>query len=101
VNPVFDGLNLVTKEAFLINERAGALVLSENAGVHEELGEWALTVNPIDVSGQADALYAALTLDPTERRRRADAIRAHVREHDIKEWVDAQLGDLDAVRSSR
>lgn len=100
VNPVFDGLNLVTKEAFLVNERDGALVLSENAGVHEELGDWALTVNPLDVSGQADALYAALTLDPSERRRRAEAIRAHVRRHDIREWVDAQLADLDAVRSS-
>ena len=100
VNPVFDGLNLVTKEAFLVNEHDGALVLSENAGVHEELGEWALTVNPIDVSGQAEALYAALTLDPAERRRRADAIRAHVRAHDIREWVEGQLDDLDAVRSS-
>jgi trehalose 6-phosphate synthase len=100
VNSVFDGLNLVAKEAFLVNERDGVLVLSENAGAHEELGEWALTVNPIDVSGQAEALYAALTLEPPERRRRADAIRRHVREHDIREWVGAQLADLDAVRSS-
>jgi len=99
-NPVFDGLNLVAKEAFLVNEQDGVLVLSENAGAYEELGEWALAVNPIDVSGQADALYAALTLDPGERRRRADAIREHVRAHDIHEWVDAQLADLDAVRSS-
>jgi trehalose-6-phosphate synthase len=57
-------------------------------------------VNPIDVSGQADALYAALTLERAERRRRADAIREHVRAHDIREWVDAQLADLDAVRSA-
>ena len=99
-NPVFDGLNLVAKEAFLVNERDGVLVLSENAGVHEELGEWALTVNPLDVSAQANALYEALTLDPAERRRRADAIREHVRTHDVREWVDAQLADLDAVRSS-
>ena len=101
VNPVFDGLNLVAKEAFLLNERHGALVLSENAGAHEELGEWAVTVDPFDVSGQADALYEALTLPAGERRRRADAIRAHVRTHDIREWIDAQLRDLDAVRSSR
>ncbi len=99
-NPVFDGLNLVAKEAFLVNARDGVLVLSENAGVHEELGEWALTVNPLDVSGQADALYEALTLEPGERRRRAAAIREHVRTHDIREWVDRQLADLDAVRSS-
>jgi len=99
VNPVFDGLNLVAKEAFLVNEHHGVLVLSENAGVHEELGEWALSVNPLDISGQADALYQALTLDPAERRQRATAIREHVRRHDIREWIDAQLADLDAVRS--
>jgi trehalose 6-phosphate synthase len=100
VNPVFDGLNLVAKEAFLVNGRDGALVLSENAGAHEELGEWALTVNPLDIVGQAEALHEALTLEPAERRRRADAIRAHVRAHDIREWIDAQLADLDAVRSA-
>jgi trehalose 6-phosphate synthase len=101
VNAVYDGLNLVAKEAFLLNERDGALVLSENAGSHEELGEWAVTVDPFDVSGQADALYEALTLPVAERRRRAEAIRARVRAHDIHEWIDVQLSDLDAVRSTR
>jgi trehalose 6-phosphate synthase len=100
VNPVFDGLNLVAKEAVLVNERDGVLVLSENAGVHEELGEWAITVNPLDITGQADALHAALVLEPAERRRRAEAIRGHVRAHDIREWIEAQLTDLDAVRSA-
>jgi trehalose 6-phosphate synthase len=99
VNAVFDGLNLVAKEAFLLNERGGVLVLSENAGAHEELGEWAVSVNPSDVSGQADALYEALTLEDAERRRRAEAIAAHVREHDIREWISLQLTDLDAVPS--
>jgi trehalose 6-phosphate synthase len=100
VNPVFDGLNLVVKEAFLVNERDGALVLSENAGVHEELGEWALTVNPLDISGQAEALLEALLMGSGERQRRAEAIRRHVRTHDIRKWIDAQLADLDAVRST-
>jgi trehalose 6-phosphate synthase len=103
VNPVFDGLNLVAKEACLVNGRDGVLVLSENAGAYEELGGWALGVSPLDLSGQADALFAALTLAPEERRRRLDAIRAHVRTHDIREWIEAQLADLDAVaaRSGR
>lgn len=99
VNPVFDGLNLVAKEAFLLNERDGVLVLSENAGSHEELGDWALSVNPLDVSGTAEALYSALELAPAERKRRAAAIREHVRRHDIREWITAQLADLDTVRS--
>ena len=100
VNAVFDGLNLVSKEAPYVNTRDGVLVLSENAGSHEELSEWALSVNPFDVSGQADALHAALTMDVEEKQRRQAAIRSHVREHDLAEWGDAQLADLDRVRSS-
>jgi trehalose 6-phosphate synthase len=97
VNAVFDGLNLVSKEAPLVNERAGVVVLSENAGAHEEIGEWTLTVNPFDVEGQARALAEALRLPEEERRRRIEAIRAHVREHDLEAWSEAVLADLDRV----
>jgi trehalose 6-phosphate synthase len=100
VNAIFDGLNLVAKEAPLVNTRDGVLILSENAGVHEELGEWALTVNPFDLSGQAEALHEALELGPEPKRRRAEAIRAHVREHDVGVWIASQLADLDAVRGT-
>jgi trehalose 6-phosphate synthase len=41
VNAVYDGLNLVAKEAPLVNVRDGVLILSENAGAHEELGSGA------------------------------------------------------------
>jgi trehalose 6-phosphate synthase len=101
VNAIFDGLNLVAKEAPLVNERDGVLVLSENAGSHEELGEWALSVNPFDVEGQAAAIYAGLTMAADERKARADAIRAHVRSHDVADWLDAQLEDLDQLAAAR
>ena len=97
VNAIFDGMNLVAKEAPLVNARDGVLVLSENTGAHDELGEWAITVNPFDLSGQAAALYEALTMSERERRRRLEGIRSHVVEHDIATWIDAQLADLDAV----
>jgi trehalose 6-phosphate synthase len=98
VNAIFDGLNLVAKEAPLINERDGVLILSENAGAHEELAEWALTVNPFDVAGQAEAIRTALEMPKDERRGRLEGLRNHVREHDLAEWVEAQLADLDRVR---
>jgi trehalose 6-phosphate synthase len=97
VNAVFDGLNLVSKEAPLVNGRDGVLILSENAGAHEELGQWALTVNPVDVYGQAESIYVALTMRADERRRRLEATRAHVRGHDLAAWIAAQLDDLDAL----
>ena len=95
VNAVMDGLNLVAKEAPLVNNRDGVVVLSVNAGVHEEIGEWVVSVDPFDVEAQAAALEEALALSAAERRRRLDGIRAHVRRHDLTAWIEAQLADLD------
>ena len=100
VNAIFDGMNLVAKEAPLVNERDGVVVLSENTGAHAELSEWSLTVNPFDVENQARVLHEALTLEPGERRSRLEAIRAHVREHDVGEWLDLQLAALDRVAAT-
>ena len=97
VNSVYDGLNLVAKEAPLVNERDGVLVLSRNAGAFEELADWVVPVDPLDVEGQAAALREALGLDAGERRRRLDAIQGWVREHDLERWVDALLADFDAA----
>jgi trehalose 6-phosphate synthase len=99
VNAIFDGLNLVAKEAPLVNTRDGVLLLSENAGAHEELGDFAISVNPFDVSGQADAIHLALELPASERRERLEGLRARVREHDLTAWADAQLADIDRTRA--
>jgi trehalose 6-phosphate synthase len=95
VNAIFDGLNLVSKEAPLVNTHDGVVVLSENAGAAEELCEWAMMINPFDVAAQAETLHEALELPVKERRARLDAIRAHVREHDLARWLAAQLDELD------
>jgi trehalose 6-phosphate synthase len=97
VNAIFDGMNLVAKEAPLVNERDGVVVLTENAGAHAELGGWALTVNPFDVQGQAEAIGNALAMDAGERRARLGAIRTHVREHDLNRWTNSLLAALDRV----
>jgi trehalose 6-phosphate synthase len=99
VNSVYDGLNLVAKEGPLVNERDGVLVISENAGAHEELGEFAVTVNPFDVEGQASALHEALSLDAGDRRRRAQELKARVRSYDVARWVEDELADLDLLRA--
>jgi trehalose 6-phosphate synthase len=101
VNAVFDGLNLVAKEAPLVNTRDGVLVLSENAGAHDELGDYALSVNPFDVAGQAHAIHRALELDTEERHRRIEGIRARVREHDLSVWLEQELRALEGAASLR
>ena len=101
VNAIFDGLNLVAKEAPLVNTRDGVLVLSENAGAHDELGDFAVTVNPFDVAGQANALHEALRMSASERRRRIEGIRARVREHDLAAWLAQELDALPGLSTSR
>src|SRR5215208_3246324 len=101
VNAVRDGMNLVAKEAAVINEKNGVLVLSENAGAHEELGEYALTVNPYDIDEQADAIFAALSMPEEERGRRAKALREAVDSNTIEDWVEAQVKDIEAYRGRR
>jgi trehalose 6-phosphate synthase len=87
-------MNLVAKEAVVVNTRDGVLALSENTGAHQELGAFAVTLHPFDIQQQADALYAALTMDPELRRARREAAAIVVRENDIAKWLAAQLADL-------
>jgi trehalose 6-phosphate synthase len=94
VNPIYDGMNLVAKEGMMVNERDGVLVLSENAGCHAELGEWALSINPFDVDATAEMLYRALMMDKRQRRARLNKIRASVSQNDIARWISAQLQDI-------
>jgi trehalose 6-phosphate synthase len=94
VNAMFDGMNLVAKEGPMVNERAGVSILSENTGAHEELGEYALSVNPFDIQELADSIHAALTMPQAERRRRHEGLKSIVTARNPGDWVDDQLADI-------
>lgn len=94
VNPLFDGMNLVAKEGPVINQRSGVLILSENAGAWNELGRYALGVNPFDTSATAEALHRALVMGQQERRGRARGLRTAISRRTPARWVNEQLADL-------
>jgi trehalose 6-phosphate synthase len=94
VNAMFDGMNLVAKEGPLVNEHDGVSILSENTGAHEELGEYALSVNPFDIQETADSIHAALTMPREERQRRALGLKTILTQRDPGDWVDEQLADI-------
>jgi len=96
VNAMFDGMNLVAKEGPLVNERHGVSILSENTGAHEELGEFAISVNPFDVQELADAIYSALVMSPEARERRARGLKEIVTSRDPGDWIDEQMADIRA-----
>ena len=101
VNAMFDGMNLVAKEGPIVNEREGVSILSENTGAHEELGEYALSVNPFDIQELANSIYAALAMESGERRRRAEGLVQIVTSRDPGDWIDEQMADIRAKGLSR
>jgi trehalose 6-phosphate synthase len=96
VNAIFDGMNLVAKEGPVVNTRDGVLILSENTGAFEEIGLFAVAVNPFDIEQQAVAIYEALTMPVAEKHARGEAIRGVVDCNSIEKWVRAQFDDIAA-----
>ncbi|MCW2607689.1 MAG: hypothetical protein JWO60_2382 [Frankiales bacterium] len=101
VNAVADGMNLVAKEAVVVNEHDMVLALSEATGAHGELGRFAVTLHPFDVGQQADALHEALTMPRQLRRDLREHAAAVVRHNDVARWLEVQLADLAEVRHER
>ncbi|KAF3469654.1 trehalose-6-phosphate synthase [Streptomyces sp. Tu 3180] len=95
VNPIRDGMNLVAKEVPVVSDAGCALVLSREAGAHEELGEDAITVNPYDVVDTARALHEALSTAPEERAARSKRLAAAATALPPARWF---LDQLDALR---
>lgn len=102
VNSIMDGMNLVAKEGPIVNETAGALILSRGAGSYEELGDLAVEVgDPYDVEATADAIEAALDMPMDERKRRAGALNERIEARALGEWIEAQLDDLSEISEGR
>lgn len=95
VNSLADGMNLVAKEAPILNTHDGVLVLSTQAGAYEELGRAAIGIDPLDVAGTAAALYEALTMPARERHDRLVHLKEIVRGRDLRAWFRALLQDID------
>jgi trehalose 6-phosphate synthase len=94
VNPLRDGLNLVAKEGPIVNTTDGVLALSREAGAFAELHPEALEINPFDVTGTAGVLLRALDMEPTERTRRAEALRTLVSRRKPGDWLADQLAAI-------
>ncbi len=100
VNSLFDGMNLVAKEAPAVNTRDGVLMLSENTGSHEELYDYVITVNPFVIQEQADAIYRALTMAPEQRKQWSEGLKEIIYSRNPGDWVDDQLRDIEELRAA-
>jgi trehalose 6-phosphate synthase len=95
VNPLCDGMNIVSKEGSVVNENDGVLIISEHAGSYEELKDYSLAVNPFDVSETADAIYKAVTMARNERKERLKGLKMVVQNRNIYHWLAEQFADIE------
>jgi trehalose 6-phosphate synthase len=102
VNPIMDGMNLVSKEGPVLNEVDGVLVLTRGAGSFDELGKHAVEVDDaLNVEATAAAIERAIELGPEERASRARSLREAAEERKPGDWIDAQLADLVEIQGGR
>lgn len=98
VTSLHDGMNLVAKEflAARTDER-GVLILSQFTGAARELRD-ALLVNPYDIDQTAEAIRAALEMEPEEKELRVRRMRKVIKEHNIYRWAGNLITELCELR---
>ncbi len=98
VTSLHDGMNLVAKE-FLVARRdeRGVLILSQFTGAARELRD-ALLVNPYDIDQTADAIRAALEMEPEDKQLRMHRMRKIIKENNIYRWAGNLITELCEVR---
>lgn len=90
VNPTWDGLNLVAKESFLLAERS-QVILSVNAGAHDQLTATSLPVNPFDEEATASVLDHAIGTDEIVAAAMTARARDLLAEENAINWLNALL----------
>jgi trehalose 6-phosphate synthase len=90
VNPTYDGLNIVAKEAVVVNPQA-PLLLSVNAGVYPQLATCATAIQPFDVVATADALGQAMEGRSTRIPSDIDTCLSSLRCERPADWLKAIL----------
>jgi trehalose-6-phosphate synthase len=98
VTSLHDGMNLVAKE-FLAARRdeRGVLILSQFTGAARELRD-ALLVNPYDIDQTAEAIRAALEMEPEDKELRMRRMRKVIKENNIYRWAGNLITELCEVR---
>jgi trehalose-6-phosphate synthase len=98
VTSLHDGMNLVAKEFLAArHDERGVLILSQFTGAARELRD-ALLVNPYDIDQTAEAIRAALEMEPEEKQLRMHGMRRVIKEHNIYRWAGNLITELCELR---
>jgi trehalose 6-phosphate synthase len=101
VNPIVDGMNLVSKEGAVLNRRNGVIILSVNAGSYQEMRGTVIPVNPLDIAETADAIKKALEIGDRKGKAMARMARSVVQDNTSFKWFLKQMRALRRVEKLR
>ena len=94
IAPIRDGMNLVAKEYLASKPKQdGILVLSETAGAAQELKD-AIMVNPKKPRTLVKGLTDALTMPPSELKKRVKNMQKHLETNTVEKWADTFMDTL-------
>jgi trehalose 6-phosphate synthase len=99
VSSLADGMNLVAKEYVACSSKDGALILSDQTGASDELND-AITVNPYDIEKMADAIKLALEMPAEERKIRMSKMREIISKQNVYRWAGKFLTDLPEMKKN-
>lgn len=94
VNPISDGMNIVSKEGSFLNNRNGVIILSKKAGSHFELEEQVISVDPFDVEETAEALHEAIVMEQDEKESKCNALKEIIAKNTLSDWISKQFNDI-------
>ncbi|MFC7203212.1 trehalose-6-phosphate synthase [Haloferax namakaokahaiae] len=102
VTPLRDGMNLVAQEFVAAQTDAdpGVLVLSTMAGVHDLVGDAAVSVAPYDTTQFVSGIEEALSMSVDERRERFRELHGEIQHYEVSVWVNEVLDRITSLATS-
>ena len=101
VTPLRDGMNLVAKEYVAVKSisKEGVLIISEMAGVAEELGE-TLIINPNNKMEIAKTLDTAFKLPLDKQTKMLEVMQRRLRRNNVFKWANDFIERLQNITLS-
>jgi trehalose 6-phosphate synthase len=92
VNPTYDGLNLVAKEAVVTGD--GPLLLSVGAGAYPQLRDAVVPLEPFDLESTCDALTCLLAGEPAAVQQSRQKCKVALKAESATAWFDSLVRAL-------
>lgn len=101
VTPFRDGMNLIAKEYVACREdKKGVVVLSERAGVADEMPE-ALSVNPNDIKDISNKILIALKMPISKQKQNMLTLQKRMEYYNVHWWANSFINQLGVVKEKQ